>query len=326
MAACSDGEALEDGFATVGAVRLRDAKILVTGGGGFVGVPSIQALLTEAACVRVLDTVASPRLHDLDVEVLTGDVGDPAVVRDACAGMDGVLHLAVVPLTAANVDHEAAFEVNVRGSFNVFRAAGEAGVQRVVYASASSAYGPTRTVPIREDHPLTPRAFYPASKAAAEMLLRGLGEAYGYSYAILRYMNVYGPGQRAGVVPAIARKLRAGERPQLDGDGSQAFDFVFVGDCVRANIAALTSDSSGEDFNIGCGEATSLNELVALASELLDKPLEPTYRGEAVSVPPRVGEVKKAREQLGFWAETSLRDGLRQVLKEQQDVLSATES
>jgi UDP-glucose 4-epimerase len=297
-------------------VDLNGAQILVTGGGGFVGAPTVRALLAEGARVRVLDAVESPRLEGLDCEVVIGDIADAEVVAAACEGMQAVLHLAVLPLTAANSEHEVAFQTNVRGSFNVFRAAGDQGVGRVVYSSASSAYGPTAAVPIREDHPLRPNAFYPATKAAAEMLLRGLAGSYGYSYAILRYMNVYGPGQRAGVVPAVAKRLLAGERPQLNGDGTQGFDFVHIEDCAQANLLALKAEVTGEDFNVGHGTSASLNELVATLGELIGNPLEPVYQGEASSAPPRVGDVSKPRELIGFSAGVSLRDGLQSVIDE----------
>ena len=297
-------------------MQLDGSHILVTGGGGFVGAPTVRALLKEGARVRVLDAVQSPRLEGLDCEVVIGDIADAEAVGAACAGIDGVLHLAVLPLTAANTEHEAAFQTNVRGSFNVFRAAGDNAVKRVVYSSASSAYGPTTAVPIREDHPLRPNAFYPATKAAAEMLLRGLAGAYGYSFAILRYMNVYGPGQRAGVVPAVAGRLLAGEQPQLSGDGSQGFDFVHIEDCAQANVLALRAEVSGEDFNVGHGTSASLNELVAIVGEILANPLEPTYAGDPITAPPRVGDVTKPRELLGFEAQVDLADGLRSVIEE----------
>ncbi len=297
-------------------MRLDGAKILVTGGSGFVGAPTVRALLSEGGKVCVLDAVASSRLDGLDCEVVIADIANSEAVLSACHGMDAVLHLAVLPLTAANTEHEAAFETNVRGSFNVFRAAGEAGVKRVVYSSASSAYGPTTAVPIREDHPLRPNAFYPASKAAAEMLLRGLAGSYGYSYAILRYMNVYGPGQRAGVVPAVAKRLLTGERPQLNGDGTQGFDFVHIEDCAQANLLALQAEVTGEDFNVGHGTSASLNELVATLGEVIGNPLEPVYQGEASAAPPRVGDVSKSRELLGFSAGVTLREGLQSVVEE----------
>ncbi|HEY1834341.1 MAG TPA: NAD-dependent epimerase/dehydratase family protein [Solirubrobacteraceae bacterium] len=297
-------------------MNLNDSHILVTGGGGFVGAPTVRALIGKGARVRVLDAFESPRLEGLDCEVRIGDITDAAVCASACEGIDAVLHLAVLPLNMANSEHEVAFQTNVRGSFNVFRAAGEQGVKRVVYSSASSAYGQTDVVPIPEDHPLRPGIFYAATKAAAEMLLRGLAGGYGYSIAILRYMNVYGPGQRAGVVPAVARKLMAGETPQLNGDGNQGFDFVHIEDCALANLLALEADVNGEDFNVGHGTSASLNDLVQVLGELVGNPLEPTYQGEAVPVPPRVGEVSKGVELLGFKASVPLRDGLQTVLDE----------
>jgi UDP-glucose 4-epimerase len=304
-------------------VELEGTNILVTGGGGFVGAPTVRALIAAGARIRVLDAVDTGRLAGLDCELVIGDIADADAVGSASEGMEAVLHLAVLPLTLANAEHEVAFQTNVRGSFNVFRAAGEAGASRVVYSSASSAYGPTSAVPIREDHPLRPNAFYPATKAAAEMLLRGLAGAFGYSYAILRYMNVYGPGQRAGVVPAVSRKLLAGERPGLSGDGNQGFDFVHIEDCAHANLLALRAEVSGEDFNVGHGTVATLNELVATVGELLGTPLEPEYSGDVVSVPPRVGDVSKPRELLRFEAQVGFRDGLATVLDELREAQAA---
>ncbi|HEY6778319.1 MAG TPA: NAD-dependent epimerase/dehydratase family protein [Thermoleophilaceae bacterium] len=291
-------------------------RVLVTGGGGFVGAPTVRALDERGANVRVLDLAAPQQLADLPCEVLIGDVGDAEIVARACDGCERVVHLAVLPLTRANAAVTEAFEANVRGSFNVFRAAGESGAKKVVYSSASSAYGPTDAVPIREEHPLRPTAFYPASKAAGELLLRGLAGTYGFSFTILRYMNVYGPGQRAGVVPAVTRALLANQRPKLIGDGSQAFDFVHIQDCALANLLALESDVGDEDFNVGCGEATSLNELVATLSSIVGVDVEPEYSGDAVTVPPRVGDPSKSRDLLGFEARIPLREGLVGVVDE----------
>ncbi len=302
---------------------LENTHILVTGGGGFVGVPTVLGLLAEGARVRVLDVAPSPRLEKVSCEVLLADITNADAVGRACEGIDGVVHLAVLPLVYANSEHELAFQANVRGSFNVFRAAGERGVKRVVYSSASSAYGPPRAVPIPEDHPLHPIAFYAATKAAAEMLLRGLAGSYGYSYAILRYMNVYGPGQRIGVMPAVARSLLAGERPRLTGDGSQGFDFIHIEDCARANVLALRAAVDGEDFNVGHGTSASLNEVVELMGELLGLSAEPLYEGPVDSALPRVGDVGKPREMLGFTAAVALRDGLAGFLEELRETQAA---
>ncbi len=302
---------------------LSDAHILVTGGGGFVGVPTVRALLSEGAHVRVLDAAFSPRLAGLDCEVVVADIADETAVNRACEGIDGIVHLAVVSLVVADTEHEAAFQTNIRGAFNVFRAAGERGVKRVVYSSASSAYGPPLEVPIPESHPLRPNAFYAATKAAGEMLLRGLAEFYGYSFAILRYMNVYGPGQRLGVVPAVARCMVAGERPRLTGDGSQGFDFVHIEDCAGANLLAMRADVDREDFNVGHGTSTSLNEVVGLMGELLGVRPDPIYDGPGVSATPRVGDVTKARAMLGFSAGIALRDGLAGLLDELREPQAA---
>ena len=295
--------------------ELEGKRVLVTGGSGFVGLPTVRALLDRGAEVRVLDKELE-RVAGLDCELVAGDIGDAETVARACEGVDAVVHLAVLPLTAANAEVQVAYDVNVTGCFNVFRAAGESGVQRVVFASASSAYGPTSVVPIPDDHPLRPVAFYPASKAAGEMLLHGLAGTYGYGFMILRYMNVYGPGQRAGVVPAVARALLAGERPTLTGDGNQAFDFVHIDDCAQANMLAVESDRSGDSLNVGSGEAASLNDVVATMNDLLGSGIEPAYTGEVTSSPPRVGDVTTARELVGYRPTVSLQDGLASVLDE----------
>jgi nucleoside-diphosphate-sugar epimerase len=293
---------------------LRNNHVLVTGGGGFVGAPTVRALIDEGAVVRVLDAVSPWRLDGIDCEVIVGDIADQATVEAACQDIQLIVHLAVLPLNLANVDPCQAFETNVRGSFNVFDAAGKAGVSRIVYSSASSAYGPTDAYPIVEDHPLRPTAFYPASKAAAEMLLRGLAGTYGYGFIVLRYMNVYGPDQVAGVVPAVARSLIDGKRPRLTGDGTQAFDFVHVGDCARANVLALASEASGVELNVGSGEATSLNELVATLGELLGDGLRPEYECEVSTAPPRIGSIERAGRLIGYRPQISLREGLADVL------------
>jgi nucleoside-diphosphate-sugar epimerase len=281
-----------------------------------VGVPTIRALIDRGHTVRAMDIEERPALAELGVEVQVGDVGDPDACARAVEGVESVVHLAVLPLNLANEDTTLAFDSNVKGSFNVFRAAGEAGVGRVVYSSASSAYGPTTAVPIDNAQALEPNAFYAASKAAAEMLLRGLAGAYGFSFVILRYMNVYGPGQRAGVVPAVARAMLGGDRPQLTGDGEQSFDFVHVDDCVSANVAALESDASGVALNVGSGDAASLNEVVRLMGEVLGNPVEPVYDGDPSSAPPRVGSIEATTAEIGYRPGIGLRDGLESVLDE----------
>lgn len=311
-------------MACSGAVSpLEGKRVLVTGGGGFVGAPTVRALLEQGARVRVLDFAQPWRLEGLECEIVLGDITDREAVRRACEGVDSVVHLAVLPLNQANADPEFAFETNVRGAFTVFDAAGRAGVGRIVFSSASSAYGPTLAFPIVEDHPLRPNAFYPATKAAGEMLLRGLAGVHGFSFLILRYMNVYGPGQRAGVVPAVATALLERRAPKLSGDGTQAFDFVHIDDCALANRLALESDASGDALNIGSGEAASLNEVAALLSELAKVDLQPDYDGPVSTAPPRVGDVAKPRELLGFSSQISLRDGLASVLEELHDALAA---
>lgn len=280
---------------------------------------TVHRLLREGAHVRVLDAVGSNHLANIGCDVIVGDIGDRATVDSACHEIDVVVHLAVLPMNQANMNPSVAFETNVRGSFNVFDAAGAASVARIIYSSASSAYGPTSTYLIDEEQPLRPTAFYPASKAAGEMLLRGLAGTYGYAFVILRYMNVYGPGQSSGVVPAVSIAMLAGERPLLSGDGTQAFDFVHIDDCANANLMAASSDVTATELNIGSGEATSLNELVSVLGDLMDRELEPRYEGAISTAPARVGSIARARELIGYRPAVSLRSGLGTVLDALQE-------
>jgi UDP-glucose 4-epimerase len=151
------------------------------------------------------------------------------------------------------------------------------------------------------------------------MLLRGLAGTYGYGFLILRYMNVYGPGQQAGVVPAVARALLAGDAPSLTGDGTQSFDFVHIDDCARANTLAIGADASGDSLNVGSGEAASLNEVVETMCELLGVDLRPSYQGDVSTAPPRIGDLERPRTLIGYEATVSLRDGLQSVLDSMRD-------
>jgi UDP-glucose 4-epimerase len=202
----------------------------------------------------------------------------------------------------------------VVGTFNVIEAAHEAGAKKVVFSSASSVYGDTDET-MDESHPLDAWTMYGASKIAGEYFLRAFKDAVGLDFVILRYMNVYGPRQAGGLIPAVLRRLLAGEPPTVAGDGSQSFDFVHVADVAAANLAVMEADVSGEAFNVGSGEEVSVREIVERLIELTGAAVEPVYDLEQrVLMRRRVGSNEKLVRAVGWRPAYDLTSGLRDVV------------
>ena len=296
---------------------------LVTGGAGFIGSNLVHDLVRDGHAVRVLDNLATGRWENLDgagdVELVHGDVRDPDAVAKAMAGVEVAYHLAALPSVQRSVgDPRASHAVNVDGTLNVLLAARDAGVRRVVYASSSSVYGDTPELPKHEGMPCTPRSPYAASKLAGEAYCRAFAAVYPLETVALRFFNVFGPRQDpaspyAAVIPRFVTRALAGQPPEVRGDGRQTRDFTYVANAVRAlRLAAVAGRAaSGQAVNVGCGERTSLLDLLALIGELLGR------RVEAVFAPPRPGDVRDsqasvdlARELLGYEPAVRLREGL----------------
>jgi len=196
----------------------------------------------------------------------------------------------------------------------VFEAAQHAGVKKVVFSSASSVYGDTDDT-MDETHPLGARTMYGATKIAGEYFLRSFNDQFGLPYVTLRYMNVYGPRQAGGLVMAVARRVLSGQAPSITGDGSQSFDFVHVADVADANIAAMTADVSGEEFNVGSGTEASAREIAERLIEIIGAPVEVQYQPDVrVLMKRRVGSNKKAKDLLGWEASVPLEEGLRDTV------------
>jgi UDP-glucose 4-epimerase len=301
-------------------MELAGKRFLVTGGSGFIGSFVVEQLVgAGAAEVVVLDRVVRPeslaRIANGRVRTVEGDVTAPDEVARALEGVDGVFHLAVLPLGPTIENPRLGLEVNVVGTFNVVEAAQRAGVAKVVFSSASSVYGDTPET-MDESHPLGARTMYGASKVAGEYLLRAFHDRDGLPYVTLRYMNVYGPRQEGGLVMTVLRRLLAGERPVIAGDGSASFDFVHVADVAEANLAAMRADVSGEELNVGSGAEASVREVVEKLIELTGADVEPEYRPqERVWMTRRVGSSEKARRLLGWSACRDLETGLRDVVE-----------
>ncbi len=300
---------------------------LVTGGAGFIGSNLVRALVAAGGSVRVLDdfsTGSKENLGGLDeVELLVGDVRDSEAVREAVQGAEVVHHLAALPSVARSVlDPVASHRVNAEGTLNVLVAARDAGVRRVVYASSSSVYGDTPTLPKHEGMPVSPMSPYAASKLAGEAYCRAFARSYDLETVSLRFFNVFGPRQDPGseysaVIPRFIGRMLAGEPPEVFGDGAQSRDFTYVDNVVEACVLASGAgpEASGEAINVGCGERVSLVQLARTLGELLGTDLPPIFAA------PRPGDVRhsqaaisKARELLGYRPSVGLREGLERTV------------
>jgi len=316
-------------------MNLRDKSILVIGGAGFIGSHVVEELLsTDVGEVVVYDNFSRgtldnlrPSLTDPRCRVFAdgGDIRDIDVLDRAVAGADGVVHLAAMWLLHCREYPRAAFEVNMQGTFNVLEACARHEVERLVYSSSASVYGDAEQVPMTEEHPFNNRNFYGATKIAGEAMCRAYFDRYGLSYTGLRYMNVYGPRQDqtaayTGVIPIMLNKIEVNEPPVVNGDGSQAYDFVTVRDVARANVLALRSEVDDRFFNVGTGVQTSIKQLCDLILELAGSDLMVTYRPYSSEdarqfVQNRIGSTMAAERDLGFAYEDDLRTGLVDLME-----------
>jgi UDP-glucose 4-epimerase len=308
---------------------LKDARVLVIGGAGFLGSHIVDQLTaTTAREIVVLDNFVrgsranlADAVRDPRVRVVDGSITDTALLRMLMDGTDYVVHLAALWLYECVQEPRSALEVNVVGTYNVVEAAQRAGVKKVVYSSSASVYGDAAFTPMTEDHPFNNRTMYGATKIAGEQFFRAFYEQHKSDYVGLRYMNIYGPrmdykGTYVSVIMKVLDRIDAGLPPVIFGDGSQAYDFVHVADVARANILALQSEATDEFFNVGIGVRTSIKELVEVLLVLTGSDLEPEYLPqEQMFVTHRVGSTDKAERLLGFRAGVPLEEGLRSVIE-----------
>jgi UDP-glucose 4-epimerase len=310
-------------------VKLKGKRFVVVGGAGLIGSHVTEALLGEdVGEVVVYDNFVrgtrenlAAALDDPRCSVFEhgGDVMQTDVLRAALEGADGVFHLAALWLLHCQDFPRAAFDVNIRGSFNVFEACIDAGVERLVYSSSASVYGDAVEEPMTEDHPFNFENFYGATKVAGEAMLRALHHRFGLDYSGLRYMNVYGPRQdyRGAYIAVIMKMLDSidrGEPLVVYGDGSQAYDFVYVGDCAAANICAMKADSIGY-YNVGTGVRTTIKEVAELLLEVTGSAAGIRYEPEGVTfVKNRIGSADRARREIGFEARVPLEEGIQALV------------
>ncbi len=309
---------------------LRGKRFVVIGGAGLIGSHTVDALLREDVAEVViydnlvrgsLDNLASAlsdpraRMFDAGGDICQTDLLD-AAVKDA----DGVFHFAALWLLQCHEYPRAAFDVNIRGTFNVLEACLANQVRRLVYSSSASVYGEAVEEPMTEDHPFNNKTFYGATKIAGEAMAHALHHRYGLPFVGLRYMNVYGPrqdyqGAYVAVVMKMLDALDQGEPLQVYGDGSQAYDFVHVEDCAEANLCAMRSDVADEYYNVGTGLRTTILELAELLLKITgsDVPIQFQPAGETF-VRNRIGSTEKARDEIGFEAKVDLEIGLESLV------------
>ena len=310
---------------------LNGKKLLVIGGAGLIGSHVVDQLVdTDAGEIVVFDNFCrgsrrnlEAALRDPRVSVFSdgGDILHRDILGQAMEGADGVFVLAAVWLLQCHEYPETAFEVNVRGNFNVIMSAIEHRVKRVVWSSSASVYGDAVDTPMTEDHPYGNLTFYGATKIAGEHFFRSLGHRYGLPWVGLRYMNVYGPrqdysGAYAAVMHKVLDRIERGEQPRVFGDGSQQYDFIHVKDTARANVLAMQADTSGECYNVGRGIGTTIQELTELLLRLKRSDLVIEYEPAGQTfVTSRIGCPEKAKRDLGFEWTIDLEEGMRSLIE-----------
>ncbi len=303
-------------------------KILVTGGGGFIGSHLVERFLRDGHHVRILDNFATGRRENLvdiqgEIDVIEGDIQSYERAHAAVRGVEVVFHQAALPSVPRSIqDPLTSNASNVTGTLNVLLSARDSGVRRVVFASSSSVYGSSPAMPKTEDLLTQPISPYGVGKLASEGYCRSFFEIYGLETIALRYFNVFGPrqdplSQYAAVIPNFIGAALTGQPPVIFGDGHQSRDFTYVANVVEANALAMTADgAAGAVVNVACGGRVSLNELVDELRSLTAREIAPRHE------PARQGDVRhsqadisRARSLLGYEPSVSFRDGLGSTIE-----------
>lgn len=301
---------------------------LVTGGAGFIGSHIAEKLILNGHKVRVFDNLSTGRIENLDpvekkIDFIQEDIRDMDRLVQAMSGIDMVFHQAALPSVPRSIEEPRdCHEVNITGTLNVLLAARQAGVQRVIYAGSSSAYGDTPVLPKKEDMTPSPLSPYALAKLTGEYYCRVFSSVYGLETITLRYFNVFGPRQNpesqyAAVIPKFIQAVLNCEKPAVFGDGGQTRDFTYVGNVADANIlAALAEKTSGNVVNVAAHIQISLNQLLNTLEIISGRKIHPRYE------PPRPGDVRhsfadisRARQLLGYSPAVSFEEGLELTMR-----------
>tara|TARA_B100001057_G_scaffold136039_3_gene135526 strand:- start:10649 stop:11632 length:984 start_codon:yes stop_codon:yes gene_type:complete len=314
--------------------NLHNAKVLVIGAAGFIGGFLIKEILKEPVKEVILyDNFTRGKLENIDESLKDprcrifpygGDIREIDVLDKAMEEVDYVFHLAAMWLLHCKDFPRTAFNVNIAGTFNVLEACVKHKVKKLIYSSSASVYGDAVTVPMTEDHPFNNKNFYGATKIAGEAMCSAYNDRYGLEIIGLRYMNVYGPGQDqhaaySGVVPVVLNKIDKNEPPSINGDGSQAYDFIYVEDVAKSNINAAKSNIKLGFYNVGTEVQTTIKELCNMILKLKNSNLKINYipysKDDARQlVQNRIGSRQKAEKDLNFKYQYSLEDGLKELI------------
>ncbi len=313
-------------------MKLSGKKIVVIGGAGLIGSHTVDALLKEDVKEIIIydnfvrgsidnleNAIKDPRVNIFEAG---GDILHTDILHSALKGANGVFHFAALWLLQCHEFPRSAFDVNVKGTFNVIDACVKEKVEKLIYSSSASVYGDAISNPMTEDHPFNNKNFYGSTKICGEAMLRSFYHRYNLNYIGLRYMNVYGPRQdyQGAYIAVIMKMLDAidkNENPIIYGDGSECFDFISVEDCALANICAIKSGQVNNFYNVGTGVQTSLKELAEMLLLLTNNNLKIEYikKNETTFVKNRIGCPKKAKKQINFQSKLTLEEGLKNLIE-----------
>tara|TARA_Y100001958_G_scaffold159269_1_gene160043 strand:+ start:926 stop:1894 length:969 start_codon:yes stop_codon:yes gene_type:complete len=315
-------------------MSLNNKRVLVVGGAGFIGSHVVSELLrTNVNQIIIFDNFSRGKHLNIKKSIKDkrctvypngGDIRDTDVLNDAMKNIDIVIHLAAMWLLHCKDYPRTAFKVNIEGTFNVLEACVKNNIQLLIYSSSASVYGDALEVPMTENHPFNNRNFYGATKISGEAMCRAYYDRYGLNYVGLRYMNVYGPNQDqnaayTGVIPNLLNKIDSNESLLINGDGSQAYDFINVRDAALCNIAAIKSRKTDQFYNVGTGIQTSIDQLCNLILEIKKSDLKVKYKpyknnDNRQFVKNRIGSTEKAKSELGFQYKISLEQGIKNLI------------
>ena len=301
-------------------------RYLITGGAGFIGSNTVDELVRRGHSVVVLDDLSTGKAENLaqaksKINFVRQSITDLDAVREACRGVDRVIHLAAQTSVPRSVnDPIETNHINVDGTLNVLVAARDAHVKRVVFASSCAIYGKTSDLPIRETSALAPISPYGVSKMVGEMYGQVFEQLYGLEFVPLRYFNVFGPRQDpgspySGVLSLFNAAIMQGTQPTVYGDGEQSRDFVYVGNVVEANLLAAEAEHArGHAFNIGTGNRYTLNQTLSLLEKITEKPARANYAAARDGdIRDSQGDIAIAKEILGYNPRFGFEEGLQQT-------------
>jgi len=306
------------------------SKILVTGGAGFIGSNLTEALLKKGCIVRVLDNFSTGKKENLifdkkypSLEIIEGDICDFNICQKAARKVDYVFHQAALPSVQRSIeDPGASNAINVGGTLNILLAARDEKVKRVIYASSSSIYGDTPTLPKHEEMNPTPLSPYALQKYVGEQYCRLFHQLYGLDTISLRYFNIFGPKQDpnslySAVIPKFIDALLHGHPPIIFGDGEQSRDFTYIENVVQANLLAMSAERvHGEAINIACGKRTSLNQLLNILKDILGSAQAPIYEETRKGdVKHSLADIRRGKEVINYAPIAEIEVGLEKTVE-----------